>query len=84
MARSAVTKAAVRGVDLRRAAQELTPLALETLVEIMRGASSDSARLAAAREVLDRAHGKPKAGAGEGEEPTTFVARRLEDLEDPS
>lgn len=47
--------------EIREAAQQLAPLALETLRAIMSGDGSDSARLAAAREVLDRAHGKPRA-----------------------
>lgn len=51
--------------EIREAAQQLAPLALETLRAIMSGEGSDSAKLAAAREVLDRAHGKPRAqGAG--------------------
>jgi hypothetical protein len=36
---------------------------LETLAKIMQGTGQDSAKLAAAREVLDRAHGKPKPAA---------------------
>jgi hypothetical protein len=38
----------------------MSQLALETLAAIMQGDGQDSAKLAAAREVLDRAHGKPK------------------------
>ena len=45
---------------LTKEAQGMSKLALETLAAIMRGDGQDSAKLAAAREVLDRAHGKPK------------------------
>lgn len=44
--------------ELKDAARTLSESALETLKEIMRGTGQDSVRLAAAREVLDRAHGK--------------------------
>jgi hypothetical protein len=37
----------------------MSALALETLAAIMGGDGQDSVKLAAAREVLDRAHGKP-------------------------
>jgi hypothetical protein len=46
--------------DLRKQAQDMGALALATLAGIMSGEGSDSVKLAAAREVLDRAHGKPK------------------------
>ncbi|WP_374576093.1 hypothetical protein [Phenylobacterium sp.] len=64
--------------DLREAARSIAGLAMETLEKIMRESGSDTARLAAAREVLDRAGGKPKAGepAGEGG-PVTVVIRRF-------
>jgi len=42
-------------------AQALSALALETLEAILRGGGSDAAKIAAAREVLDRAYGKSKA-----------------------
>jgi len=38
--------------------------AVKVLVDLMRASSSDAVRVAAARELLDRAHGKPKAEAG--------------------
>lgn len=49
--------------ELKAEAQKLNRLALDTLGKIMRGRGQDSVRLAAAREILDRAHGKPKAAA---------------------
>jgi predicted RecB family endonuclease len=48
---------------LREEAQRMNALALKTLGAIMRGDGQDAVKLAAAREVLDRAHGKPKSGA---------------------
>ena len=45
---------------LKKEAQKLSGLALETLAAIMNGTGQESAKLAAAREVLARAHGKPK------------------------
>ncbi len=48
---------------LRQKAQGMSALALTTLGKIMRGRGQDSVKLAAAREVLDRAHGKPRSGA---------------------
>lgn len=47
--------------DLRDQARALSGLALETLAAILRGDGGDTAKIAAAREVLDRAHGKTKA-----------------------
>jgi hypothetical protein len=50
--------------DPRDAAARFTDEALATLVALMRESTSDQVRIAAARELLDRAHGKPKAEAG--------------------
>ncbi|HLZ75529.1 hypothetical protein [Phenylobacterium sp.] len=50
---------------LQASARQMSDLALETLAAIMRGDGQDSAKLAAAREVLDRGHGKPKPAAKE-------------------
>lgn len=64
--------------DLREAARSITGLAMETLEDIMRESGSDAARLAAAREVLDRAGGKPKAGGSDSEAgPVTVTIRRF-------
>ena len=46
--------------DLKEEAGKHAGEALETLLELMRNSSSDPVRIAAARELLDRAHGKPK------------------------
>jgi hypothetical protein len=49
------------------AARVYTPEALDTVLKIMRKGESDQVRLGAAREVLDRGHGKaPQPQTGEG------------------
>jgi hypothetical protein len=68
---------------LRKKAQALSAAALETLARIM--AADDvppPVKLAAAREVLDRGHGRPKLGAaderaGEG---MTVIVKRFSDI----
>ena len=49
--------------ELKTVARGMCGKALDTLAAIMDGQGTDSAKLAAAREVLDRAHGKPKSAA---------------------
>lgn len=44
---------------VRKAAQKYSKDALKTLAEIMEHGDNELARIAAAREILDRAHGKP-------------------------
>lgn len=70
--------------QLRLQAQALADLAMKTLESIMKSDGQDSVRLAAAREVLDRGHGRPKPGEppadGEG---LTVVVRRFTDAPDP-
>jgi len=44
---------------LRKAASKYTKSALKTLGDIMLTGESEMARIAAARELLDRGHGKP-------------------------
>jgi hypothetical protein len=56
--------------DLRAAAEKLAAEALDVLAALMRDSGSDQVKVAAARELLDRAHGKPKAEDGRSEEPT--------------
>lgn len=60
---------------LREAAQKLAPLALETLRDLMQGSGSDASRLAAAREVLDRAHGKARANTSDGQDDDGMVVK---------
>jgi hypothetical protein len=55
--------------DVRKAAQRYTTRALTTLANIMDAGESEAARVAAAKELLDRAHGKstqPIAGDEDG------------------
>jgi hypothetical protein len=68
---------------LRRKAQALSGLALETLAEIMQSEGQPTLRLAAAREVLDRGHGRPKLGsAADAGEPDglTVIVKRYSDV----
>ena len=51
--------------DVKDAARKYTLPALEALAAIMETSGSDPARLAAARELLDRAHGRPTADGTE-------------------
>lgn len=46
--------------DVKAAAGQYTTEAVEALAKIMRDSDSDAAKVAAIREILDRAHGKPK------------------------
>jgi hypothetical protein len=46
--------------DVRTLAQEYGPSAIATLVKIMDSSENDQARIAAAKEILDRAYGKAK------------------------
>jgi hypothetical protein len=60
----------------------MSRLALETLEAIMRGDGQDTVRLAAAREVLDRGHGRPKLGAADAEpEGLTVLVQRFTDAD---
>ncbi len=53
--------------DVKAAAQKYTQDAIDTLAGIMRAGETDAARVAAAKELLDRGHGKsaqPQTGEG--------------------
>jgi hypothetical protein len=68
----------VQIVDVRERALSLAGRAFDTLDNIMQSGGSDTARLAAAREVLDRAGGKPRAGGAEAVGgPHTVTIRRF-------
>lgn len=45
--------------DVKAAAQAYTQEAVDKLASIMRNSDSDAAKVAAIKELLDRAHGKP-------------------------
>lgn len=66
--------------ELKDAAAKYAKEAVRTLVELMRNSGSDPVRIAAARELLDRAHGKPKAetAAGEGDSVSDMVRAAFE------
>ena len=69
---------------LRKKAQGLGSKALDTLAELMKGEkTAATVRLAAAREVLDRGHGRPKLG-GEADagspEGLTVIVKRYSDV----
>ena len=71
--------------QLRMGARRLVDPALATLGKIMEGTGQDSVRLAAAREVLDRAFGRTKLGAADGKldgAPYTVVVQRFSDPPD--
>ena len=60
--------------DVKAAAQKFTVDALDTLASIMKASESDAARVAAAKELLDRGHGKsPQAITGEGGGPVALA-----------
>lgn len=64
--------------DIKALAQKHTPAALKTLVRIMKVSGSDPARVAAAKELLDRAHGKAAQaviGGGADDPPIKHVTR---------
>jgi hypothetical protein len=66
--------------ELKEQASKYAAEAVQALVELMRNSSSDPVRVAAARELLDRAHGKPKAegGAGDGQSLQEMVRAAFE------
>lgn len=64
--------------EIKAAARKHGPEALKVLVELMKKADSEQARIAAAREVLDRGYGK--ATQPLGEDPTMpFVSKEQRD-----
>jgi hypothetical protein len=46
-------------LEVKEAARQYAPAALNRLYEIMETGESDAAKVSAAREILDRAYGKP-------------------------
>lgn len=53
--------------DVKAVAGKYSPAAFRTLAKIMENSESDNARVSAAKEILDRAHGKaPQPQTGEG------------------
>lgn len=67
---------------LRRKAQAISFVALEALTKIMLDPEAPApVKLGAAREVMDRAHGRPKVG-GPGDAPAglTVIIKRFSDV----
>ena len=69
--------------ELKDVATRHAPEAVEVLAKLMRESTSDQVKVAAARELLDRAHGKPKTeaagGVGSGLVQLIEAANLLED-----
>lgn len=69
---------------LRDSAQKLSVKALKTLDSLMRDATTPATiRLAAAREVLDRGHGRPKLGGDDASPEAggmTVIVKRYSDV----
>lgn len=66
--------------ELKDEAAKYAEEAVLALVELMRNSASDTVRVAAAKELLDRAHGKPRAeqGAAAGESLQDMVRAAFE------
>ena len=64
--------------DIKAVAGEYSEQAVRTLVSVMDSSDSDAARVAAAKELLDRAHGKsPQALTGESGGPIALAIQWL-------
>ena len=62
--------------DIKAVAQQYGAEALMTLVRLSREADTDQAKIAASKEVLDRAYGKPsQVLAGDPENPLSIVQK---------
>lgn len=69
-------------VEIKEAAQQYTALAIERIVHLMDNAESEQVRLSAAKEIIDRGHGKAVQAvehAGPGGAP--IETKELSDLE---
>lgn len=66
--------------DIKALASKYTPQVLNTLVNIMDKSESDAARVSAAKELLDRGHGKaPQAITGVDGGALTVIVRKFAD-----
>lgn len=59
-------------IELKALVEEYVPLAIRTLVNVMRTGETDRDRVTAAKEILDRAYGRPltQVKPGDGPEDT--------------
>jgi len=72
------------GADIREAAAKHTVAAIAEIVRIMTHSENDTARLAAANAILDRAYGKPaQAIIGDATQPVTLVLKWANDCGGP-
>lgn len=66
--------------DVKALAQKYTDKAINALAAIMERGETDAARVAAAKELLDRGHGKSvQAITGEDGGPLTVIVRKFSD-----
>ncbi len=63
--------------DVKEAARKHGPAAIDTLALLMRSADSDSSKIAAAKELLDRAYGKATQPIA-NEEGKAFILQMIE------
>lgn len=66
--------------EVKSLAQQYGPEAIETLVSIMRDSENDTARIAASKEIMDRAYGKAAQAvevSGAGGEPFSIQIIRF-------
>lgn len=65
--------------EVKILAQQYAPEAFEALMKIVRRGNTDSARVAAVKEILDRAYGKaPQAIVGDPENPLASLPTKIE------
>ena len=69
--------------EVKEAASRHADEAVQTLLDLMRNSSSDPVRVAAARELLDRAHGKPKTETAGGGDSLADMINRAYTRSDP-
>ena len=70
--------------DIRAAALVHGPAALKTLADLMVNAEGEGTRIAAAKEILDRAYGRSSVAIGQAPDlqPVTIIERRIVDVRD--
>lgn len=72
--------------DIKAVAGEYTTEAVDTLVSVMRDGQSEKARVSAAKELLDRAHGRPAQaiiGGGENDPAIRVITEIRRSIVDP-
>jgi len=73
------TQAALAAKQARAQARRLAGLALEALAEVAVKGSSEASRVAAAKEILDRAYGRPGAAETPGAAGEAGASLKVED-----